>query len=204
MERLIWAAAAPRQEVTHTVNDGTTFVAPDRVAVCFDDERAVADAGIVLPAALADRLGIEEFVDEALDLGPRPVAGERGRQGDDAGVRDRAGADPFDVGRVRTLDAQGELLPSWELYPFITNRTDALEVVEAEHRQHAVVELCIREQRPSAGAPPLRALLRQRRLDGHRRPVTQPAAVHGVLGLPGAPSASRAPYAAACSPSPAA
>ena len=54
------------------------------------------------------------------------------------------------VRRVRTLDRQGELLPSWELYPFVTNRTDALKTVEAEHRQHAVVELCIRDLKDQA------------------------------------------------------
>ena len=54
------------------------------------------------------------------------------------------------VRRVRTLDAQGELLPSWEHYPFATNRTEALAVVEAEHRQHAVVELCIRDLKDQA------------------------------------------------------
>ena len=36
----------------------------DGVAVVFDDERAVADAGIVLAATLAARLGIEALVDE--------------------------------------------------------------------------------------------------------------------------------------------
>ena len=54
------------------------------------------------------------------------------------------------VRRVRTLDAQGELLPSWEHYPFATNRDEALAVVEAEHRQHAVVELCIRDLKDQA------------------------------------------------------
>jgi len=54
------------------------------------------------------------------------------------------------VRRVRTLDAQGELLPSWEHYPFATNRTEPLAVVEAEHRQHAVVELCIRDLKDQA------------------------------------------------------
>lgn len=54
------------------------------------------------------------------------------------------------VRRVRTLDRQGQLLPSWEVYPFITNRTDPLEVVEAEHRQHAVVELAIRDLKDQA------------------------------------------------------
>jgi hypothetical protein len=36
----------------------------DSVGVAFDDERAVADAGIVLIATLARRLGIEALVDE--------------------------------------------------------------------------------------------------------------------------------------------
>jgi Transposase DDE domain group 1 len=54
------------------------------------------------------------------------------------------------VRRVRTLDAQGQLLPSWEHYPFITDRIEALEIVEAEHRQHAVVELHIRDLKDQA------------------------------------------------------
>ncbi len=54
------------------------------------------------------------------------------------------------VRRVRTLSQQGELLPSWEHFAFATNRTDALFVVEAEHRQHAVVELAIRDLKDQA------------------------------------------------------
>lgn len=34
--------------------------------------------------------------------------------------------------------------------PFIANRTETLEVVEAEHRQHAVVELTIRDLKDQA------------------------------------------------------
>ncbi len=54
------------------------------------------------------------------------------------------------VRRVRRLSQQGELLPVWDHYPFLTNRTDVLDVVEAEHRQHAVVELCIRDLKDQA------------------------------------------------------
>ena len=54
------------------------------------------------------------------------------------------------VRRVRTLSQQGELLPSWEHYAFVTNRTDSLALVEAEHRQHAVVELTIRDLKDQA------------------------------------------------------
>jgi len=54
------------------------------------------------------------------------------------------------VRRVRTLNPQGELLPSWELFAFVTNRNDPLAAVEAEHRQHAVVELAIRDLKDQA------------------------------------------------------
>jgi hypothetical protein len=54
------------------------------------------------------------------------------------------------VRRVRTLDRQGQLLPTWELFPFVTNRTGELPTVEAEHRQHAIVELAIRDLKDQA------------------------------------------------------
>ena len=54
------------------------------------------------------------------------------------------------VRRVRTLDAQGELLPSWEHFPFATNRDEELALVESEHRRHAVIELAIRDLKDQA------------------------------------------------------
>jgi hypothetical protein len=54
------------------------------------------------------------------------------------------------VRRVRTLDRQGQLLPTWELYTFLTDRTDELRVVDAEHRKHAVVEHAIRDLKDQA------------------------------------------------------
>ena len=41
-------------------------------------------------------------------------------------------------------------MPSWEHYALATNRTDALALVEAEHRQHAVVVLAIRDLKDQA------------------------------------------------------
>jgi hypothetical protein len=41
-------------------------------------------------------------------------------------------------------------LPSWEYFPFATNRTEPLELVESEHRQHAVDELVIRDLKDQA------------------------------------------------------
>ncbi|HEY2536117.1 MAG TPA: IS1380 family transposase [Solirubrobacteraceae bacterium] len=54
------------------------------------------------------------------------------------------------VRRTRLLGAQAELWPDWRHFPLITNRTDPIEVVEAEHRQHAVVELTIRDLKDQA------------------------------------------------------
>ena len=49
------------------------------------------------------------------------------------------------VRRTRLTGPQAELWPDWRHFAFLTNRTDPLQVVEAEHRQHAVVELAIRD-----------------------------------------------------------
>ena len=44
---------------------------PDRIRIVFDDHRLVANAGLLLPATLAQHLGLglRELVDRHLDLG---------------------------------------------------------------------------------------------------------------------------------------
>jgi hypothetical protein len=54
------------------------------------------------------------------------------------------------VRRTRLIGAQAELWPDWRHFAFLTNRTDTIEQVEAEHRQHAVVELAIRDLKDQA------------------------------------------------------
>jgi hypothetical protein len=54
------------------------------------------------------------------------------------------------VRRTRLIGAQAELWPDWRHFPFLTNRTDALQIVEAEHREHAVVELTVRDLKDQA------------------------------------------------------
>jgi hypothetical protein len=44
----------------------------DRVEVVFDDDHAVADAGLLLPATLAQHLGLLELIDDCVDLGDAP------------------------------------------------------------------------------------------------------------------------------------
>ena len=50
----------------------------DVTRVRFDDERVVANAGVLLPAVLAERLGIEALVDVIVDLGDRMARRTRG------------------------------------------------------------------------------------------------------------------------------
>ena len=45
---------------------------PDGIQIAFDDHRLVANAGLLLPATLALRLGLGELVDRYLDLGDAP------------------------------------------------------------------------------------------------------------------------------------
>jgi hypothetical protein len=47
---------------------------PDATRMVFDDERVVANAGVLLPAVLAERLGIEAVIDRTVDLGDRAGA----------------------------------------------------------------------------------------------------------------------------------
>ena len=54
------------------------------------------------------------------------------------------------VRRTRLLGAQAELFPDWRHFSFITNRTEDVALVEAEHRDHAVVEQVISDLKDQA------------------------------------------------------
>jgi len=54
------------------------------------------------------------------------------------------------VRRTRLVGAQAELWPDWRHFPVLTNRTDELALVEAEHRDHAVVEQVIADLKDQA------------------------------------------------------
>ncbi len=60
------------------------------------------------------------------------------------------GARRLIVRRTRLLGAQAELWPDWRHFCLITNRTEDLELVEAEHREHAVVEQVIADLKDQA------------------------------------------------------
>src|SRR5664280_1790991 len=50
----------------------------DRLDVAFDGTQLVADAGLLLPATLAQHLGLDDLVEEYLDLGKKPGAPNSG------------------------------------------------------------------------------------------------------------------------------
>jgi hypothetical protein len=52
----------------------------DQLDTCFDDTHAIANAGLLLAATLAERLGIEQAADALIDLGERPGAAHPGRK----------------------------------------------------------------------------------------------------------------------------
>ena len=54
------------------------------------------------------------------------------------------------VRRTRLVGRQAELWPDWRHFAFMTNRTDELAIVEAEHRDHAVVEQVISDLKDQA------------------------------------------------------
>jgi hypothetical protein len=68
------------QEVTFVAHDDEP-VGLDGLGVVFDDERVVSDAGIVLVATVAERLGIEDLVRWLVRLRrDRPGAANAGRK----------------------------------------------------------------------------------------------------------------------------
>ena len=90
----------------------------DRLGVEFDDGRAVANAGLLLPATLVARLGLEQLVDEVVDLGGRPGAARPGRKVLTLCHAMLVGADSIDdcdllrAGRAGLVLGQGVLAPS--------------------------------------------------------------------------------------------
>lgn len=54
------------------------------------------------------------------------------------------------VRRTRLVGPQAKLWPDWLHFAFLTNRTDELQLVESEHREHAVVEQVIADLKDQA------------------------------------------------------
>jgi hypothetical protein len=99
----------------------------DRLSATFDDDHAVANAGLLLSATLAQHLGLKDLFNEHVDLGSRPGRANPGDKAmtliasliaggeciDDADAlrrRDRSGARPLGGGAVHARDFPARLL----------------------------------------------------------------------------------------------
>ena len=97
------------------VHDGTDVpLGParlDSVRVAFDEERLISDAGLLVTATLAQRLGIEELVNESVWLDPRaPGAALPGRKVMSLVHGMLAGADSIDDMNVLRAGSTGMIL----------------------------------------------------------------------------------------------
>jgi Transposase DDE domain group 1 len=55
------------------------------------------------------------------------------------------------VRRTRLVGAQAELFPNWRYHAFVTDRVGTAVALDADHRRHATVELCIRDLKAGVG-----------------------------------------------------
>jgi hypothetical protein len=82
----------------------------DRVRVDFDDERLVANAGLIAPASLAARLELKELLDQTIDLGDVPGHANPGVKAMTVIHAVLAGADSIDDCDVLRAGATGTVL----------------------------------------------------------------------------------------------
>ncbi|MGA2015186.1 MAG: IS1380 family transposase [Solirubrobacteraceae bacterium] len=83
----------------------------DQVRVCFDEQRLISDAGLMVTATLAQRLGIEQLVNESVWLDPRaPGACLPGRKVMSLVHGMLAGADSIDDMNVLRAGSTGLIL----------------------------------------------------------------------------------------------
>jgi hypothetical protein len=54
-------------------------------------------------------------------------------------------------GMAAVVGAQAELFPTWRYHAFVTDRVGTAVWLDADHRRHAVVELCIRDLKAGVG-----------------------------------------------------
>jgi hypothetical protein len=107
------------------------------------------DAGWLYSISVRLQFWVPEAIAEIPESAWQPLD-DYPEEGEAQIAETRAGGRRLVVRRTRLVGPQAELWPEWRYLPFITNRTDPLELVEREHRQHAVVELAIRDLKDQA------------------------------------------------------
>src|SRR3954452_13240773 len=90
------------------------------------------------------RAAVDTIAEDAWQTIPYPAGGE-------AQIAETTyGGRRLIVRRPRLIGAQAELFPDWRHFAFLTNRTEDITIVEAEHRDHAVVEQLIADLKDQA------------------------------------------------------
>jgi hypothetical protein len=141
------AAGVPRQEVTFVVQDDKP-VGLDGTRVELDDERVVCDAGILVVATLALRLGIEALAGDLVGLRRgRPGAANAGRKVMALVYAMVIGADSIDDCDVLRAGRTGRLLGGTGIGEPRQAFEEIVRTMEHSRAQHAAVELVNRADR---------------------------------------------------------
>jgi hypothetical protein len=93
--------------------------------------------------------GIRDAVD-AIDADAWQTIDHYSQEGEAQIAETSYGGRRLVVRRTRLVGAQAQLWPDWRHFALITNRTEDITVVEAEHRDHAVVEQVIADLKDQA------------------------------------------------------
>ena len=83
---------------------------PDRIQIAFDDHRLVANAGLLWPVTLAQRLGLSQLVDRHVDLGRAPGRANTGDKMMTLVASALAGCDCIDDADVLRAGGVGRVL----------------------------------------------------------------------------------------------
>ena len=86
---------------------------PDRIQIAFDDHRLVANAGLLLPVTLAQRLGRSQLVDRHVDLGRAPGRANTGDKMMTLVASALAGGDCIDDADVLRAGGVGRVWDAW-------------------------------------------------------------------------------------------
>jgi hypothetical protein len=111
--------------------------------------KRLEDAGWQYSIGVRMQKGIREAVESINEDAWQPVA-DYPKDGEAQIAETVHGGRRLIVRRTRLIGAQAELWPDWRHFCFITNRSEELGLVEAEHRDHAVVEQVIADLKDQA------------------------------------------------------
>jgi hypothetical protein len=89
----------------------------DRTEITFDDDHAVANAGLLMTATLAERLGLEGLVDGMVDLGQRTGSARPGRKVLTLVQSIAVGGDSIDDAAVLRTGSTEQILPHRVMAP---------------------------------------------------------------------------------------